>query len=57
MYKWEKDGFPRIALPDGFVFPGSGELHEWKEGMPLVEELGITGLQEGGGSIQGWLVC
>ena len=43
MYKWEKGGFPRIALPDGFVFPGPGELREWKGGMPLVEELGIAG--------------
>lgn len=43
MYKWEKTGFPRVALPDGFVFPGPGELHEWKGGMPSVEELGIAG--------------
>lgn len=42
-YIWESDKFPRISLPDGFEFPGSGELHEWKGGgMPSVEELGIA---------------
>ncbi len=38
-YTWETEGFPRISLPDGFEFPGSGELHGWRGGMPAVEEL------------------
>jgi SCF-associated factor 1 len=38
-YVWENMEFPRIRLPDGFEFPGSGELHEWKGGMPTREEL------------------
>lgn len=45
-YMWESDGFPRIRLPDGFEFPGSGELREWKGGMPTVEDLDTTTEEE-----------
>lgn len=42
-YIWETGEFPRISLPDGFEFPGSGGLHEWKGGMPSVEQLDVAG--------------
>lgn len=38
-YVWESVGFPRICLPDGFEFPGSGELRGWRGGMPSAAEL------------------
>lgn len=41
-YIWESRGFPRISLPTGFEFLGEGELHEWRGGMPSVEELGLA---------------
>jgi SCF-associated factor 1 len=44
-YIWEDVQFPRISLPDGYEFPGSGELQEWKRGMPSVEELGFAGAE------------
>jgi SCF-associated factor 1 len=40
-YVWEKRPFPRIALPDGYEFPGEGGLQPWRDGMPTVEQLGL----------------
>jgi SCF-associated factor 1 len=40
-YVWADEPFPRIALPDRFEFPGSGELHGWRGGMPSLQELGL----------------
>jgi SCF-associated factor 1 len=45
-YVWEKAGLPRIRLPDGYEFPGSGELLEWRGVMPTVEELGLADQSE-----------
>jgi SCF-associated factor 1 len=41
-YEWEKIPFPRIKLPDGYEFPGEGELRPWRDGMPTVEQLGLV---------------
>lgn len=41
-YVWESKGFPRIRMPDGFEFPGPGEFHEWRGGMPSAEELDVS---------------
>jgi SCF-associated factor 1 len=40
-YVWEKRPFPRIELPDGYEFPGEGDLQPWRDGMPTVEQLGL----------------
>jgi SCF-associated factor 1 len=45
-YVWEKSPFPRIKLPDGYEFPGEGELRPWRDGMLTVEQLGLV--QEAG---------
>jgi len=45
-YIWEKSAFPRIKLPDGYEFPGEGELRPWRDGMPTTEELGLVGQAE-----------
>ena len=42
-YVWEKTPFPRIKLPDGFEFPGEGDLRPWRDGMPTEEQLGLVG--------------
>ena len=42
-YVWEKTPFPRIKLPDGFEFPGEGDLCTWRDGMPTKEQLGLVG--------------
>ena len=42
-YIWEKSPFPRIKLPDGYEFPGEGELRPWRDGMPTAEQLGLVG--------------
>ena len=41
-YVWEKSPFPRIRLPDGYEFPGEGELRPWRDGMPTAEQLGLV---------------
>ena len=42
-YVWENNPFPRIKLPDGYEFPGEGQLAPWCEGMPTAEQLGLEG--------------
>ncbi len=41
-YIWENKPFPRIKLPDGYEFPGEGQLARWCEGMPTAEQLGLV---------------
>jgi SCF-associated factor 1 len=45
-YIWEKSAFPRIKLPDGYEFPGEGELRPWRDSMPTADELGLVGQAE-----------
>lgn len=45
-YIWEKSAFPRIKLPDGYEFPGEGELRPWRDGIPTADELGLVGQAE-----------
>lgn len=40
-YVWEKNSFPRIRLPDGYEFPGEGEIRPWRDGMPSMDQLGL----------------
>lgn len=40
-YIWEKSPFPRVQLPDGYEFPGEGDLRPWRDGMPTVEQMGL----------------
>lgn len=41
VYVWEKDGFPKVRLPNGFEMPGEGEPRVWRDGMPTMQELGL----------------
>ncbi|KIW12001.1 hypothetical protein PV08_09275 [Exophiala spinifera] len=41
-YVWQKDGFPRVRLPDGTDLSGSGEESPWRDGMPPMQDLGLS---------------
>jgi SCF-associated factor 1 len=41
-YVWEKHGFPKVRLPDGFEMPGDGEPRVWRDGIPAMHELGLV---------------
>ncbi|EHY52643.1 hypothetical protein ABEF92_004320 [Exophiala dermatitidis] len=41
VYAWEKDGFPKVRLPNGYEMPGEGEPRIWRDGVPTMRELGL----------------
>lgn len=43
VYVWKKAGFPKVRLPDGFEMPGVGEARPWRDGMPTMQDLGLSG--------------
>ena len=51
-YIWQKEGFPRVRLPDGTELSGSGEESSpWRDGMPTMQDLGLS--QDG--SPEAWI--
>jgi SCF-associated factor 1 len=41
-YVWKRDGFPKVRLPDGFEMPGEGEPRPWRDGLPTMQDLGLS---------------
>ncbi|RMZ76347.1 hypothetical protein DV738_g5022, partial [Chaetothyriales sp. CBS 135597] len=42
IYLFTEPGFPKVTLPDGYTMPGQGEPRPWRDGMPTLEELGLS---------------
>ncbi|KAI1624898.1 regulator of chromosome condensation 1/beta-lactamase-inhibitor protein II [Exophiala viscosa] len=40
-YVWQREGFPKVSLWDGFEMPGDGVPRPWRDGLPTMQELGI----------------
>lgn len=41
-YVWETQGLPHIKLPGGIEIPGEGNFEPWRDGMPTLDDLGLT---------------
>ncbi|RMD44953.1 hypothetical protein DV735_g4, partial [Chaetothyriales sp. CBS 134920] len=42
IYRFTEHGFPKVTLPDGYTMPGKGEPRPWREGIPTLEQLGVS---------------
>ncbi|KIV87515.1 hypothetical protein PV11_03054 [Exophiala sideris] len=40
-YVWQREGFPKVSLPDGCEMPGEGAPRPWRDGLPTQHDLGL----------------